>query len=94
MTYLAAAWNARDEVALGHVTNPAARVELDAMHGEAVNLRLDHCDRQSAGDFLCYFRHDYPAGPSQGVTSGGQAVFLVGPALNPGWYMTVLQRCG
>jgi hypothetical protein len=93
MTYLAAAWNANDTTALRHVTNPAARDALDAMHSEAVNLRLDHCDRRPEGDYLCYFRHDYPAGTAT-AQPGGQAVFLVGPALTPGWYMTVLQSCG
>jgi hypothetical protein len=94
MTYLAAAWNARDAVALGHVTNPGARAELDAMHSEAVNLRLDHCDPRPQGDYMCYFHHDYPSRTSSASASGGLAVFLVGPALNPGWYMTVVQSCG
>jgi hypothetical protein len=94
MTYLAAAWNAHDEVALGHVTNPGARTTLDAMHSEAVNLRLDHCDRRPQGDYLCYFHHDYPSGTSAGAAGGGQAAFLVAPALTPGWYMTVVQSCG
>jgi hypothetical protein len=94
MTYLAAAWNANDTVALRHVTNPAARDALDAMHAEAVNLRLDHCDERPEGDYLCSFRHDYPAGTATAEPGGGQAVFLVGPALTPGWYMTVLQSCG
>jgi hypothetical protein len=94
MTYLAAAWNASDAVAIGHVTNPSARAELDAMRREAVNLRLDHCDRRPQRDYLCYFHHDYPLGTAKSMLGGGQAVFLVGPALIPGWYMTVLQGCG
>jgi hypothetical protein len=94
MTYLAAAWNARDDVALGHVTNPAARTALNAMHDEAVNLRLDHCDRRTQGDYLCYFNHDFSSKISAGTMSGGHAIFVVAPALTPGWYMTVLQSCG
>src|SRR4051812_16507594 len=44
MTYLAAAWNAHDTVALKQVTDPSARDELDAMHEVAVNLQLDRCE--------------------------------------------------
>ena len=94
MTYLAAAWNADDQVALRHVTNPPARVALDAMHAVAVNLRLDHCDPRPQGDYICYFRHDYPQGIAFASAGGGHAAFLVGPALTPGWYMTVFQSCG
>jgi hypothetical protein len=96
MDYLAEAWNAKDLVALRHVTNPAARDQLNAMHAEATNLRLEHCDaRQGQGDYVCYFRHDYPVGTPTTMAGGvGQAVFLVGPAQTPGWYMTVFQRCG
>jgi hypothetical protein len=94
MIYLASAWNARDAAALGHVTTPAARVQLDAMRSGAVNLRLDHCDRQIAGDYLCYFKHDFPTGKLSGPAGAGAAIFLVAPALRPGWYMTVLETCG
>jgi hypothetical protein len=98
MRYLADAWNRDDVVSLKHVTNPAARDELDAMHGVATNLRLKHCDQNPIGDYTCYFAHDYPPHPSttmplehQGAT--GEAVFLVGPADTPGWYMTVFESC-
>lgn len=98
MRYLAAAWNADDVVSLKHVTNPSARDELDAMHGVAVNLRLKRCDHNPIGDYTCYFAHDYPPHPSttmplehEGHT--GEAVFLVGPADTPGWYMTVFESC-
>jgi hypothetical protein len=95
MTYLATAWNTNDVVWLRHVTNPAARAQLDAMHSEAVNLRLDHRDRRPQGDNACTFRHDYPAATATTMPGGiGEAVFLVGPALTPGWYMTVFQSCG
>jgi hypothetical protein len=97
MRYLADAWNRNDLVSLKHVTDPSARDELDAMHGVAVNLRLNHCD-QNVGDYTCHFDHDYPPHPSttmplahQGQT--GEAVFLVGPADTPGWYMTVFESC-
>lgn len=96
MQYLAAAWNANDLVSLRHVTNPAARAQLDALHSEAVNLRLDHCDaRVGQGDYICYFHHDYPPNTPTTIPGGiGRAVFLVGPAATPGWYMTVFQSCG
>ena len=100
MRFLAQAWNADDLVALKHVTNPAARDQLNAMHGVAVNLRLNHCElNQGAGDYTCYFDHDYPPHasttmPGDGNMAGhGQAVFLVGPATTPGWYMTVFESC-
>ncbi len=96
MTYLAAAWNTNNTAELDHVTNPAARAQLDQMHNEAVNLRLDHCTlRPGVGDYICSFNHDYPSGTSTTMAGGvGQAVFLVGPADTPGWYMTVFQSCG
>jgi hypothetical protein len=94
MTYLAAAWNNNDLVSLMHVTNPAARAQLDAMHSEATNLRLDHCDQNPAGDYTCYFKHDYPAGYIVPPGAAGEAIFLVGPADTPGWYMTVFKSCG
>jgi hypothetical protein len=93
MTYLAAAWNSNDLVSLRHVTNPDARQQLDQMHAEATSLRLDHCDANPAGDYTCHFQHDYPAGYSVPPDALGEAVFLVGPAETPGWYMTVFQGC-
>ena len=93
MQYLAAAWNANDLVSLRHVTTPAVRDQLAAMHAGATNLRLDHCEaRQGLGDYVCYFHHDYPIGTPT-TLAGGVAIFLVGPADGPGWYMTVFQSC-
>ncbi|MEO7556598.1 MAG: hypothetical protein ABIV94_08345 [Acidimicrobiales bacterium] len=97
MTYLAAAWNAGDQVSLRHVTNPDARDRLEGMHEEAVDLRLSRCEeRETRGDYVCYFDHTYPAGYVSKTPSGqpAPAVFLVGPADAPGWYMTVFQSCG
>jgi len=95
MRYLATAWNDRDAVALRHVTDPSARYQLDAMHSEAVNLKLSRCTRQPAGDYQCTFSHDFPSGYQRPMAEKhGEAVFLVGPALTPGWYMTVYQHCG
>ena len=95
MAYLASAWNRNDVVELDHVTNPAARAQLAGMHSEAVNLRLNHCTRRPQGDYVCFFDHDYPAGTSTTLPGGlGHAQFLVGPALTPGWYMTVFEGCG
>ena len=92
MTYLAAAWNANDLVSLKHVTNPAARDELDAMHAHAVDLKLAHCDeREGLGDYTCTFSHDFPPGVEN--RDNGEAVFIAGPADTPGWYMTVFESC-
>lgn len=97
MAYLATAWNASDQVSLRHVTNPSAREELEGMHEEAVNLQLNRCERREGqGDYVCYFDHAYPDGYVSKTPSGepAPAVFLVGPADTPGWYMTVFQSCG
>jgi hypothetical protein len=94
MVYLASAWNRGDLVELKHVTDPAARDQLNLMHREATNLKLDHCSKNAdAGDYECIFRHDYPAGYT-GSRTKGTAEFLVGPADRPGWYMTFFEGCG
>ncbi len=93
MTYLAAAWNAHNVVDLDHVTNPAARAQLTAMHSMAVNLKLQSCKRNPPGDYTCTFTHNYPPTYKGGKPGHGHAVFLVGPALTPGWYMTVYESC-
>ena len=85
-------------MSLKHVTNPSARDELDNMHGVATNLRLNHCEKQDAGDYVCTFDHDYPPRASTTMPIAhaghtGEAVFLVGPADTPGWYMTVFESC-
>ena len=102
MRYLAAAYNRNDLAALKKVTNPDARNALESMRAEAVNLKLESCDRQPAGDYLCVFSHDYPPGYSPDTSHDndeyydghGHATFVVAPADNPGWYMTVLLDCG
>lgn len=99
MRYLAAAWNANDLVKLKHVTDPSARDQLNAMHGVAINLRLDHCDfNDGRGDYTCHFDHDFPPHASTTMAidhanAPGEAVFVVGPADTPGWYMTVFESC-
>jgi hypothetical protein len=98
MTYLADAWNRNDLTDLKHVTDPSARGALDDMHKVAVNLRLDRCEfNKDPGDYTCYFDHDYPAHASTTMVMDdpvtGHAVFTVGPAATPGWYMTVLESC-
>jgi len=92
MRYLAAAWNRRDEVALRHVTDPSARSQLEDMRSEAVNLRLQRCTKNQAGDYTCTFRHDYP--PAMHQSGHGTAIFLAGPVREHGWYMTVFVSCG
>ena len=94
MRYLADAWNRGDLVSLNHVTNPAARAQLNEMHSEATNLRLTRCEKNPAGDYTCHFAHDYPVGYQKPADAPGEAVFLVGPADTPGWYMTVFESCG
>jgi hypothetical protein len=93
MRYLARAWNRHDTAALKHVTDPSARYELEQMRTEAVNLRLNYCVKQKAGDYECFFKHDFPKG-YKGKERRGVAQFVVGPALRPGWYMTVFESCG
>lgn len=94
MRYLAVAWNTGDDVSLRHVTDPSARQQLDDMRAEATNLRLTRCERNPEGDYTCYFDHDYPPQYTVANRSTGQAIFLVGPADAPGWYMTVFKGCG
>ncbi len=93
MTYLAAAYNAKNTVDLNHVTNPAARAQLNHMHSMAVNLKLDHCIRRPEGDYECTFDHQFPSSDRTRGPDPGRAVFLVGPAATPGWYMTVYESC-
>jgi hypothetical protein len=92
MRYLAAAYNRDDLPALKEVTNAAARSALIAMRQEATNLALTSCSRRASGDYVCQFRHDYPARLHR--SGHGHATFLAAPAGKPGWYMTVLIDCG
>lgn len=92
MSYLAAAYNRNDLAALKKVTNAEARSALTAMRQEATNLELLSCSRRDSGDYVCLFRHDYPARLHR--SGHGQATFLAAPASKPGWYMTVLIDCG
>jgi hypothetical protein len=100
MRYLASAYNRNDPAALKEVTNPDARDALEAMRAQAVNLRLESCEQQPSGVYECNFRHDYPPGYSPDADHaaeehhGGHATFIVAPADNPGWYMSVLLDCG
>jgi hypothetical protein len=91
MRYLATAWNENNLDALCHVTNPNARTLLDAMHHEAVNLRLNHCNAMPGGTYRCFLDHDFPTWRHKHGT--GQAVFQAAPADTPGWYMTVFESC-
>jgi hypothetical protein len=92
MRYLTAAYNRGDLLALKKVTNSPARDALTAMRQEATNLVLTGCSRRASGDYVCQFRHDYPARLHR--SGHGRATFLAAPAEKPGWYMTVLIDCG
>jgi hypothetical protein len=98
MRYLAAAWNADDITALKHVTEPNARLLLLGMKHEAVNLRLDHCDKRDGGngDYLCHFTHDYPAAYPKKLREGahGTSEFIAAPSAGVGWYMFQYEGCG
>jgi hypothetical protein len=94
MRYLAAAYNRHDARALRSVTTPIARQALLDMRAEAVGLRLGHCEHQPAGDYLCWFVHDYPRALGKPATAHGEAIFTAAPATKQGWYMTVLLSCG
>jgi len=94
MRYLASAYNRDDSAGLHAVTTPQAFTQLTAMRSEAVNLQLRSCvpSGSGRGDYVCTFRHDYPA--SLQKSGQGSSRILVGPALNPGWYMDTLLDCG
>ena len=93
MIYLAAAFNEHDATALHAVTTPKSYRELMQMRSEAVGLRLRYCAPDSGhGDYVCYFRHDYPA--SLHKSGHGASTMLVAPALNPGWYLYGILECG
>ena len=94
MRYLASAYNRHDARALRSVTTPIGRDSLLEMRSEAVNLRLTKCEHQPAGDYLCWFVHDYPRAMKKPASAHGEAVFTVAPAVKQGWYMTVLLSCG
>jgi len=92
MMYLASAWNREDLGELCQVTNPNARLLLLDMHREAVNLRLQRCDRDGIGHYSCVFDHDYPKKMhKKGV---GHTLVDVESADAPGWYMTIYEGCG
>jgi hypothetical protein len=91
MRYPADAYNRGDTTAMRAVTDPAARTALTAMRSEAVNLELTSCAATHHGDYLCSFRHDYPA--SMHGAGHGAALFIAAPALNPGWYMFRFLDC-
>ena len=91
MRYLAAAYNRDDLPALKKVTNASARSALIDMRRGATNLVLTSCSRRASGDYVCQFRHDFPARLHR--SGHGQATFLAAPASKPGWYMTVLMDC-
>jgi hypothetical protein len=91
MRYLAAAYNREDLAALKKVTNASARSALLAMRQGATNLTLTSCSRRASGDYVCQFRHDFPARRHR--AGHGHATFLAAPATKSGWYMTVLMDC-
>ena len=93
MLFLAQAFNRHDNVALHAVTTPDAYKDLQTMRAGAINLRLLHCVVDgTAGDYTCYFRHDYP--PRLHQSGHGEMQVIAAPAKNPGWYMYTLVDCG
>lgn len=93
MIYLATAYNRHDATALHAVTTPESYRELTQMRSEAVHLQLRYCAAERGrGDYICYFRHDYPASLHQ--SGHGASTMLIGPALNPGWYLYSVVDCG
>lgn len=92
MTYLASAWNRDDLAALCQVTNPNARILLNDMHQEAVNLQLKKCERVDVGLYSCTFTHDYPK--QMHAKGHGKTWLEVAAADNPGWYLLDYVGCG
>jgi hypothetical protein len=93
MIYLAMAYNRRDATALHAVTTPESYRELTQMRPDMVHLQLRYCTRNPRrGDYICYFRHDYPARMHQ--SGHGASEMLIAPALNPGWYLYLVLECG
>lgn len=91
MRFLVAAYNARDDVAIRHVTTPDQRSHLIGMRDYAPTLRLKSCTRLDTGAYDCEFWHSVSE-PAHGPE--GYATFRVAPAGRPGWYMTILLDCG
>ena len=59
MTYLAAAYNNDDTVAMHAVTGPQAFTSLLAMRSSDADLALTSCRQTPRGDYMCSFRYDY-----------------------------------
>lgn len=89
MRYLARAYTRHDDVALRHVTNPAARDQLVAMRDYAPDLVLESCVDSEWGSYICRFSHAI-----KNSTKRGHAELQANPALKPGWYATALIGCG
>jgi len=100
MDYLATAWNSDNVQEIDYVTDPAGRAQLDSMATLMVNLQLESCTENPAGDYTCYFTHDITPStspttyPNPGGYPPGEAVFTVAPADGPGWYLTEVVHCG
>ncbi len=100
MTYLAAAWNSNNVEDVDWVTDPSGRQELDSMASLMVNLKFKNCTLNPTNDYTCYFTHDITPTtspttyPNPGGYPPGEAVFTVGPADAPGWYLTDVIHCG
>jgi hypothetical protein len=100
MVYLAAAWNSANVQEVDYVTDPAGRQQMDSMAAQMVHLQFNHCSRNPAGDFTCYFTHDIAESnssttyPNPMNYAPGEAVFTVAPATTPGWYLTEVIHCG
>lgn len=89
MRFLAAAYNAHDDIAIRHVTTPESRKVLLDMRHYAPALRLDYCRRAYNGTYDCKLTHTL----ADSGEDGYMALHLA-PAARPGWYVRVMLECG
>jgi hypothetical protein len=100
MQYLAQAWNSGNVQEVDYVTDPAGRSQMNSMASAMVNLQFDNCSANLTGDYTCFFTHDIAPTtssttyPNPNNYPPGEAVFTVGPASGPGWYLTYVEHCG
>jgi hypothetical protein len=73
---------------------------MNSMASDMVNLQFENCTANPTGDYTCYFMHNITPTtssttyPNPNNYPPGEAVFTVGPATGPGWYLTDVIHCG